>query len=606
MEGNEYGPPLRTRLRNGRIVSNGSIGAYVRGKERARAQSTAARRRNIAVLDFETDPFDNQTAEPVYPFLVVVYSSEFPTITIWDNDWRRLVQRLFDALDELQEEFTIYAHNGGRFDYMYLMHLIDGRVKFKGRALMSAKFGKHELRDSLHIIPESLRNANRKVDIDYKLMHKSLREKHRNVIIDYCLEDCIATFEIVRAFIDKFGMPMTIGQAAMAELKKHYSFGRLTDNTDAYMRQWFFGGRVECIEGAGIYRGDYKLYDVNSMYPSVMAFEKHPITNGYFVNDRITNNTAFIHLHCENDGAFLHRTETGELTSEITSGEFFTTIHEYKMAKELGLIANERVIKTVDFAVWSTFYDFVMPLYDEREKLKRVLASDPNHVNRKSIEQEIKFLKYLLNNAYGKFAQNPRRFKEYLLTAPNEKPESEWLYLGDEREAERLKTEGPEHVKLEHVRQMRRIPEEETEHYTIWARPAGEWRFNNVATAASITGAARAKFIKARHYAVDPLYGDTDSLVCRALPHHELDTAKLGTWKLETEISEFILAGKKLYGYRTPDGKEVIRSKGAQGVTWAKLEAIVGGATVRTTMFGPTLARDQTQRYMTRDLRATA
>lgn len=600
------GPTSKHRLRAGRFESKGDVVAQ---KGRARTVASATRHRNIAILDVETDPFNNETCEPIYPFLAVVYSDQFPTITIWDNDWRSLIKRLFDELEKLDEVFTIYAHNGGRFDYMYFMNLISGVVKFKGRALMTAKLGKHEIRDSLHIIPESLRNANRKTEIDYGLMHRNLRDKHRDVITSYCIDDCIATFEIVRAFIDKFGMPLTIGQAAMAELKKHYSFKRLSEPLDRYFRQWFFGGRVECLAKAGYYKGRYKLYDVNSMYPDAMAHQRHPIGDEFLVNDYVSGRTAFIHLWCENRGALVSRLKSGELTTSVERGEFYTTIHEYKMARELGLIRDPRIIKTIDFSEWSTFFQFVMPIYQKREELKDLLEAVPDHPNRKAIEQDIKFYKYLLNNAYGKFAQNPRNFKEFYLTAPGEHPPQDWLYYGADIQAQRMRDEIPHDdltERLDYVKRLRSLPNEETENYWIWSIPSIQWRFNNVATAASITGAARAKLMRARHFAVDALYCDTDSLVCRELLEHEIHPSKLGTWKCETEISEFIMAGKKLYGYKTPDGKEKIRAKGQNGVTWDDLRALIGGATIRKTMNAPTLTRTGTQNYMTRELRMTA
>jgi hypothetical protein len=615
------GPAVSYRRRFGRWRSDG--GKRVRAK--------AKRRQNIAILDLETDPFDHEGQSPIHPFLAIVYSSEFSTIVVWDSDWERLVQTLIDRLEQIAEPFTIYAHNGGRFDYMFFMHHLDGRCKFKGRALMSAKLGKHELRDSLHIIPESLKNANRKIEFDYRKMHRSLREKHRSEIIAYCEEDCKATFEMVRSFVDKFGMPMTIGQAAMTELKKHHSFKRLSEPSDRYLRQWFFGGRVECFAKGHFRHGPFKLFDVHSMYPSVMAHVRHPTGAEFFVNDRVTTKTAFIHLRCHNKGAFVSRLKTGELTTSQQIGEFWTTIHEFDMARSLGLIDRWNIIKTIDFLEWSDFSGFVLPLYEKREHLKQVLKANPNAYDAQAIKQDIKFYKYLLNNAYGKFAQNPRRFKEFYLTPPGERPPLDWLYAGIEVQAEREEREcisqlSPqeriEHAnwrhtasadelekrkqdRIETVKRFRCLPDEETSKYTVWAIPCTEWRFNNVATAASITGAARAKLMRAIHSAVDPLYCDTDSIICRDLGGHTITASDLGTWNLEAEIGEVIIAGKKLYAYRTLGGREVIRAKGNQGVTWAQMEAIVKGQVIRQTMRAPTITRGQQQRYITRELRMT-
>lgn len=616
------------RWRNGRQESKGHIGHQ---KKRGRDRRASQRRRNIGIIDFETDRFDNVNLTPVFPFLAVVYSDRFAPIIIWDNDHEALLRKLVAALDALDEPYTFYAHNGGRFDYMFLMRFLLGRVKFKGRALMSAKLGKHEIRDSLHIIPESLRNANRKTDIDYAKFDRSLRDAHRQEITDYCLEDCIATFEIVRSFINKFGLPISIGQAATTELKRHYTIRKLNAVSDSYIRQFFYGGRVECFVPPGKYAGPLKLYDVNSMYPDRMTNCSHPIGASFEVNNKITRHTAFIHLTCQNNGIFVSRATDGSLTTGLQAGEFRTTIHEYKTAIELDLISDIKIIKTVDFAEWSRFGDFIKPLYERRAEIKDILEADDNHPNKRVLEQDAKFHKYFLLNAWGKQAQNPRKFKEYYLTSPGDRPPENWLYYGLEEEIRRTRPHTSwgsssdmaiememEDARRETARLRRLVPVEETDQYWIWAIPAAEWRFNNVATGASITGSARAKLAFAKHHAVYPLYCDTDSLICSSLGSAvDIHPSQLGAWKCETEISEAIIGGKKLYAYRTPkyDGKtldkdkklvgEKVRAKGLNGVTWTDLEAIVSGRTVAKTMFAPTISRTGKQHYMVRELRAT-
>lgn len=600
------GPATHYGFRAGKFYERGNVKEQ---RRRYKAKKSADRLRNICVLDLETDPFDNKTQAKIFPFLAVVYSDQFPTITIWNEDWRELVKDLTERLEALDESFTIYAHNGGRFDYMFLMHHLTGEAKFKGPAIMSAKLGKHEIRDSLHIIPGSLRNANRKLDIDYKLFRQGVRQRHQQEITDYCVEDCVSLFEVLRAFIDQHGMPLTIGQAAMKELKAEYDIKKLSEPVDRYMRQWFFGGRVETF-ATGHFKEPLKLYDVNSMYPSVMAHIEHPIGDEFFVNDYITKRTAFIHLKGINDGALVSRSPNGDLTSSVKRGEFWTTIHEYNAACELGKLREPMIIKTIDFCEWSDFSRFVLPRYHEREKLKLQLDADPGN---KSLFFKIKFLKDKLNNGYGKLAQNPRRWNDHYLTAPGEKPPPDWQFRGVKIEAYRNKRDwqdlGLEDEKdaIEYYARLRCLPGEETDNFTVWSIPSTGWRFNNVATAASITGAARAKLMRAHAGAARAMYCDTDSLICAALGDTvEIDAARLGTWKCETEITELIVAGKKLYGYRTPDGTEKVRAKGQNGVTWEDLRAIVGGAVIRKTMAAPTLTRDQGQHYMTRELRMTS
>src|SRR5262249_6368885 len=77
------------------------------------------------------------------------------------------------------------------------------------------------------------------------------------------------------------------------------------------------------------------------------------------------------------------------------------------------------------------------------------------------------FYKFILNSTYGKFAQNPENFCEYCVTpwAPMPKP---WV--------------------------MHSIV---VGKYIIWAKPVEHMRYYNIATAASITGAARSVLMRA-------------------------------------------------------------------------------------------------------------
>lgn len=538
----------------------------------------------IAILDMETDPFDNDNQNDIYPFLAVLYSGDFCYV-IWQENWQRLIEELLGLIESLNGRYLIYAHNGGRFDYMFLVHKLRGQVSFKGRSLMSAKIGQHELRDSLHIIPEALENAAGKERIDYGWFTKRERQKHRTEIIEYCISDCKYAFGIVSAFIERFGTPLTIGQAAIRELRKEYDVARLSDGTDALFRKWFLGGRVDCF-GSGLFSGDFRVYDVNSMYPSVMANYPHPIGSDFLVNDRIRSNTVFITLECNNYGAFLSRKEHGGLTSQLRHGVFHTTIWEYEVAMRHGLISNSKIIQTVEFNKFSDFSKFVIPLYEGRKRVrelkKKAEQSGDQYMARKYAQDE-KFMKYLLNNAYGKFAQNSRRWKNYFISDPNDKPD---------------------------IEELSDIPEVLNNDYWIWSKPCPDLRFNNVATAASITGAARSVLLDALVASHSPLYCDTDSIICSRLDDSvKIDAFELGAWDLEAKANMFIGAGKKLYGYHMPDKEPPkdyhIRAKGMNGVTWQDLLDISHGKVLSKTMNAPTLTKDGAQHYITRELRNT-
>lgn len=602
-------PRGRGRPSTGEAISNADR------QRKFRSVKAAKREQNIAVLDMETDPFDEKNRSPIFPFCAELYSDQFESVVIWDENPESFIDKIIKAIEGLPEPYTIYAHNGGKFDFMFFVHKLRGAVSFKGRGIMEANIGAHRLRDSFHIIPERLA-AFQKEAFNYSKMKRGERRKHKAEILEYLHSDCVYLFDIVRKFVSDFGLKMSIGQAAMTQLKEHYEVEKLTDGFDAFLRQWFFGGRVDCLRGRGRFTGDYRLYDVNSMYPHVMAKYDHPI--GGFAHYVLRwgtpgNNTVFIKLRCDNPkGAFVARHPvTGETTSRIESGEFFVTIWEYEIALKYNLISNVEVLLCVDCSARSNFSQFVQPLYAKRletKSLLNVLKREGAEASQRYIDlkKDDTFYKLILNNAYGKFAQNPRNYKEHWLTDPNENPPPEWL-----KSLEKL----PDEQRAKYL-----LPLHEHPLYWIWQKPAPMFNFNNVGVAASITGAARAVLLEALQHAVDPVYCDTDSIVCRELSNVPIHKTELGAWDLEDEFSEILILGKKLYSPRYKSAKKRtpeqlqdgispeygVKSKGVSRLIWDDMEAMLRGETVETVNRAPTLTKYGTQTYIVRQVRATA
>jgi hypothetical protein len=610
--------------------------------QKHRAEKNEERKRCIAVLDMETDPFDNVARDDIHPFVACLYSDEFDPIIIWEEDHERLAKSLVERIRGLPGKFTIYAHNGGKFDYMFLVHLIRGTVSFKGRGIMSCKIGEHELRDSFHIIPERLA-AFQKDIFDYNWMRRGSRDEHKNEIIRYLLNDCRYLLNIVQQFVDRFGFKLSIGQAAMFELKKFYTVKKFTKSWDAYIRNFFFGGRVECLQGRGHWKAQagetYKLYDVNSMYPYVMANYEHPIGgfHEYTIRPGKPNkHTVFVHLTCRSRGALVKRGSGGDTTAAHERAEFRTSIWEYDVARKYNLIDDVAIKYCIDCTERSTFKDFVEPLYAERLKTKATL----NELRAKGLEgtaayidvnKDDIFYKLLLNNAYGKFAQNPRNFKEHYLTDPDEMPPDEWwqsivmdLDVELERDANGKILNKPaswheflhEHLRADPAMAQDHnactLPHFEGGAYWIWQKPSPGMHFNNVGTAASITGAARAVLLEALQNATDPIYCDTDSIICRELANQPIHKTQLGAWDIEQEFSEVIINGKKLYACKLaglPDGhpKQIkIRSKGANGLSWDMMVRMLAGGVEDIWNNAPTLTKFGDQFYINRKIKATA
>lgn len=615
------GEPLKPR-RNGPRPGTGGRppkgDAALTPRERDQARRTKAaqiKADNIAILDFETDPFDDAKEVKIRPFLAVLYSHKFDTIVIWEEEPERFYDKLLQALSRLPGRFTIYAHNGGRFDYLFMVHRLRGAVNFKGRGIMSARIGEHEIRDSFHIIPERLANW-QKDAFDYQKLKQENRDASKEEIIQYCIHDCKYLLDIVSKFIDGFGMKLTIGQAAMHELRKEYDVPKFSEGWDNIIRQWFFGGRVECLRGRGEFVGPYKYYDVNSLYPYVMSAFQHPIGDfpgSYSLRYGPPNeHTVFINLTCRNRGGLIGRNVDGETTARIPSGEFFTTIWEHDVALRFGLISEIKYGYCVDCTARSNFSRFVIPLYENRLATK----SELDRMKKAGLEGSAAFMdmkkddifyKLLLNNAYGKFAINPRRFCENYLTDPDQEPPPEWFKSIDK-------------IQPEEKRNEFRQPVFESHRYWIWQKPNPGFRFNNVGVAASVTGAARAVLLEALQLATDPIYCDTDSIICRDLAGVPISKTALGSWDLEDTFTRVIVNGKKLYTtwHETPkrrtadqlaDGLKseyTVKSKGTSRITWEEMDCLRHGAQFLFRNRAPTLDRYGRQYYVKRTIRATA
>jgi len=148
-----------------------------------------------------------------------------------------------------------------------------------------------------------------------------------------------------------------------------------------------------------------------------------------------------------------------------------------------------------------------------------------------------------LNSAYGKFAQNPAHYYDYWIGDPDD--EKYEIYSADVNSID------------------------------IWRKPSEREAFYDVATAASITGAARSVLMLALSNAINPIYCDTDSIICEGL-NAELDASKLGAWKLEAEGDTIAVAGKKMYALRAGNDYVKTASKGVV-LSGAEIFGLCGG-----------------------------
>lgn len=481
-----------------------SLGEFLIGKKR------------VATLDAETDPFKyGRVPKPfAWGFYDGVIYREF-----WGTS-DKVTREMLDFLEDYPDPLIIYAHNGGKFDFMFFIEHFGGKIRIVNGRILEANLGKHIVRDSYAILPISLKKLGAgKKEIDYRLMEASTREQFKGEILEYLEADCVALHKVVVAFLDKFGEVLTVGSAAMREFKRYHKFETVSPAFDKFHRNYYFGGRCQCFE-TGVIETNIEVYDINSAYPDAMDKLWHPIGRASDVGEKITPDTLFVCWEGENYNAVPTRTKTG-LDFNVPVGTFWTTIHEFNAALDLKVIKPKRIKHTVSFDKRMVFSDFVQYFYEARNIAK-------NQGN----EFDVIFYKLILNSAYGKFAQDSSNFVDSII-----------LPWGD--------VPGPEYY-LEYRHDK----------YAIWSKPSVTNSFYNVATAASITGGVRATLLRGIAASTRPLYCDTDSIFCESFLG-DTDNGRLGAWKHEATGNQIAIGGKKLYALMNNDECIKKASKGA-------------------------------------------
>lgn len=526
--------------------------------------------RPIAVIDFETDPF--LYGRLPEPFLVSFYNGATMK-SFWGSD---CATQLMEYLNGLATPHLIYAHNGGKFDFHFLHRWIDGKpgnplLIIKSR-IVRAMLGKHEIRDSYAAMPVPLRDFTGKLDIDITKLERSCRDKHKAEIIRYCEQDCRVLYDAITAFCERFGRRLTIGGVAIDQLRNIHPFKNQSSRHDAVFRPYYYGGRVQCFRAGILDDGPWKLYDVNSMYPYVMATYNHPINGQFRYSDRLPNDFStpfFVKFTGKNRGGLACRDAEGGLTFTQEYGTFYTTNHELRVALDHNLVDIDQIHECLVATEYTKFDAFVDTFAQEKAEAKR-----------KGDALTYVFAKLLMNSAYGRCGINPENFQDWELVRDTGY-DKEWRAKGYELQAD--------------------YPE-----FELWAKPSDirERNFCDVAIAASITSAARSVLLEGLQAAEEPVYCDTDSIVCRDF-HGSIDAYALGHWDLEKTADTIAIGGKKLFAMYDGSSQVVKLSSKGGIISLDEMVRLCKGDTITYDNPAPTFSLHGRQPFVSRRLKST-
>lgn len=401
----------------------------------------------FVVFDIETDEWLDDT-----------YGKADDEVMAWDNrpikthlltfydgaitkhfDGRHLFKNFLDFFLTKDYRSTFaYVHNGGKFDFiavwdaiihdknMLIEHPVQPKMQ-KGR-IMAFSIGdrsehRWHLRDSYSILPHSLMQL-----CDDFLPSKVKQERPRipyredkKLWQEYCAYDCYSLQEILQSFFTSLiGAGGVVGYTAGSIAMKSWRAISLDRELPTYfdynplLRDAYYGGRTEpYIMIAPERDNPYYLYDVNSMYPFVMANFRYPtgkpqLTQLHDTETECRDGCGVIQCHViappdldipllpfrrVSDGKLLF--PLGEWDGSYECSEIYEAVrHGYDIKVKHAYMFNES--------------DFIFKEYVSRfHKLKEESKGAQRNV-----------YKLLLNSLYGKFGEKPDRTE--IVMDPNE------------------------------------------------------------------------------------------------------------------------------------------------------------------------------------------
>lgn len=505
---------------------------------------------NVFVGDFETNNIGDVRAN--------VWAWDLCNIFTLEHWTGASLESFFEFLPKIKyKNIVVYFHNlkfDGTFILVYLLKngfiysnvkstklqvnefncLVDNMKKFYSIAFNIAG-KKFEIRDSLKKIPLSVAAIAKawnlpilKGEIDYKLVRNEnhiLTEEE----IDYIRHDTEIVANALYDFYKQDMKNLTLSADCMYVYKQMIGkekfkayFPVLPEKIDIYIRQALLGG-ICYAKRTNVVLNNVKCYDVNSMYPSVMA--KYPLPYGYPAYKRgkpkLKNNEIAImhikiacsvkkgHFNCLMYSAhnlfaknvFVESTNGEELDIYITSFELEEIKKHYNVS-----------VRYIDAYVFKTscnlFTEYVKKFYNEKK-----LATGGAR----------QLAKFKLNMLFGRFGLNPRRIQQI-------------PYIGESGELKFLK--------------------------------GAETLEDSVYTAISvcITSYARCKKLipAVQENWQNFIYCDTDSMfLTKDAIGIDVDKTRLGAWDLEKTFKNIKIIGPKTYTGVLENGEKYTRICGA-------------------------------------------
>ncbi len=221
----------------------------------------------------------------------------------------------------------------------------------------------------------------------------------RRINLEYCKRDCEITWKALRKIFDfdkknqiEFGM--SIASKALKYFRTHVLEKSIKQRIFSEFIPGYRGGRVEIVKWGK--QKDINVYDINSLYPYVMANFSYPCPKDAIITNQIeTFGVYYVRLKIKDSTyiPYLGKLIKGKYIFPV--GEFFGlyTGFELIQAFDLGQIEEIEMIQGWKFSnMGAVFKPYVDKFYTLRAE-----NADDKLLN--------KYLKILMNSLYGKFGQ---------------------------------------------------------------------------------------------------------------------------------------------------------------------------------------------------------
>jgi len=387
--------------------------------------------------------------------------------------------------------------------------------------------------------------------------------------IKYCELDCISLFEVLTKFNELIynefkvdpSKALTLPSLAMRIYKTHYlpnyhstnqfSVYQLNGLPEFNIRKSYTGGAVDVYIPHNKDNEILYLYDVNSLYPSVMLNNPMPIGQpvAFLGNIRQVNVNAFGFFYCKIispnylEHPILQRTIkiSNGLRTIAGLGSWEGWIFSQEMDNAMKYGYTFEILHGYQFEKGYIYKDYITKMYDLRLQYPKGEAMNLN-------------AKLLMNSLYGKFGMKTDTTKIEIISI---KDLNKYLDKFNTNIADIIYLE--DHVVVT-LNTNEFNPSSDTPYYDSEITNQMDV---NIAIASAITAYGRihmSQFKNNPNYKL--YYSDTDCAVFDTLLPDELVGPGLGQMKLEHIITKGVFLAPKVYALITDQGEQIIKAKG--------------------------------------------